>query len=197
MARTKGSKNKVKSVSVVETSEGNENVAVTFTEPTVQQPKPQTEEQMIAQEDSEDQSQLVDLQNMKNLMKTWETNDKMTLYLKERFKCAYLMPEIRYKDSRFPKDERGFAMSVNRFYPALDLVVDKIPANWTQEMIDYKKWNIEQLGFKYCWLQDGEKITKAEEIYERTEPIKKKPSFEFNTTKVVTQFIGDMRLKVS
>lgn len=194
---------------------GSEHVTLTVSESVSPEKTPETTSEMIAKEDSADMVDKAILEQKRAINRAFQHNDAMTQYLMKKFKLAYMWPELRYTDSRFPRTEDGKVMSVNRFYPAMNLVVDKIPESWTEDMIRAKKWAIEQLGMTYFWIQDGEKVELLEdgiflnEGYElvehegknenqikrtslenRFKKVKTEPKFLFKSMVPGTQFLG-------
>ena len=104
--------------------------------------------------------------------------DDITKYLTEYLDVPSLCGYSKYTNMSFPRDERGWKMNVEKYYPTLNLCVDKIPAKWLMERILAKKWLIEQLGYKYIWLKEDESIRNEEEFWSRSEPLKDKPAYE-------------------
>lgn len=168
------------------------------------QTRPKNLSDVTREEDSEEIEAQEEIENVLNQFKIQEAADEMTKFLRIKHKLPGLRPEFRYVDSRFPKEESGRTMSVSRFYASLNLCVDNITDKWTNEMIQAKKWCIEQAGFKYVWKQESEVVkvvgkemllvlesttNEKNEILENTEnfwgrekTIKQKPSFTFDMT---------------
>lgn len=111
-------------------------------------------------------------------LKTKNKIDPISKYLASKNKLENLGFYNKFTRGDFPLDEKGYRMRVEKYYPALNLIVDLIPSSYSNEYIQSKKWLMEEMGFDYTWLKEGEVIREENVFWQRAARLEAKPKFE-------------------
>jgi len=150
MGRQKGSKNKT------EVTLKKDGVISSVNVSSAKEEKPET--LSAEQELQKDQAEQLEAEALKKKMEKEASLDKVTIYLEKHFGLKGIQFKEDYFETRLPHLLNGEGVRVKRYYPSLNLCVDRIPKGTVKDDILSKKWEFERIGKKYTWIQEGENL---------------------------------------
>jgi hypothetical protein len=127
-----------------------------------------------------DEAEIAEAEHAEAEIKQFSKTDKITEFLREFYDQPELVFLEEFSDGRIPYLKDGSLLKAARFYPSINLIVDKIPKSASQADIDAIKWEFERVGHKYTWLREGETLdldpkSTTPELIARANPLKTDP----------------------